>query len=195
MPTTSLTLGTTAASTGTGTYSWTNASNALSSSDAGASATATAVTWNIGASSTKLRITGFDFSAIPDSATVDGVYVLVRLKYAASPDNGFAFRVNYARLVISGTPSGNTKTAVAFTSSFSDQTFGSASDKWGLTPTGANIKASTSGVEIAITNNDNKLPQTNATVSVDYVQMRVTYTEAAAASRGRRMRLVSFFQE
>lgn len=182
MPTTSLTLGTIAASTGTGTYAWTNTSNALSSSDAGASATASNATWTVGGTSQKLRITGFDFSAIPDTATIDGVYAVVRIKSANTPAEDFAFRINYARLVISGTATGNTKTASAHTQAFTDVTFGGVADKWGLTPTGAEIKAATSGIEIGVINNDGKVEWTSATVSIDYIQLRVTYTEAAATT-------------
>lgn len=115
---------------------------------------------------------------------------------------------NSARLVIGGTVAGDNKsTGVTVTSA--DQTYGGAADLWGLTPTSAQINASDFGFAYSVTGNigtskylmvtnfgfnipvgatingievfSNKLHNT-ATVKIDYISIKVYYTEATYQS-------------
>jgi hypothetical protein len=65
-----------------GTRAWTNTAYATGAADGSGAATTNAL--STGQTSQKLQLYTFDFSAIPDGATILGVQVSVVRKYAAT---------------------------------------------------------------------------------------------------------------
>jgi hypothetical protein len=172
---------TAAASTGTG-DAWSNTGNVFTSNNARAQFTDT------GSGSQLLKVTGFDFSAIPNNATINGIVVEIELSANVSDGGGGGERVmdNTIQLLIANTPSGSNKARTSsfrwpLTTSEAYVTYGSSTDLWGLTPTASDIKNSNFGVGIAGVGN---IGEGSEIGFVDHVRMTVHYT--AAVSRNRR---------
>jgi hypothetical protein len=148
-----------------GTTAWTNPTNAQGDT------TGTAATCNVGANggtSQRLRCSNFDFSAIPDGSTILGIQV----EAERSAANNTRHRWHAIQLLVGGTESGDIKgvnEAITTTKSFSS--WGGAADKWGLTPTAAQVKASTFGVSLKINRNSTQ----TTTTSIFRVRVTVTY--------------------
>lgn len=133
-----------AASTVTpGNTTWTNASNALTDDSNYASADIPD-----GDTSYTLKLTGADLSAIPSDATIAGW----EYRIAKTGEDGGSEEIvdQTVQPIIAGTQSG---TNVASASAWSDASiettdYGSDSQKYGLTPTVANMKDSGTGLAI-----------------------------------------------
>ena len=129
-------------------------------------------------SSDHLDVTGFDDLAIPAGATTTGFEVLIERK-ASFGRVGFV-RDQTVQLIVNGSAAGDNKAATSsgdeWPSSDTVATYGSSTDKWGVTPTNAQINATNFGVRIqAKAWRDG----TTATASIDKVSIRVHYTGAA----------------
>jgi hypothetical protein len=83
-------------------------------------------------------------------------------------------------LIIGGSVSGDNKAATStkWPTTEADASYGGSADKWGLTPSAAQINASNFGVALSVKN----FGATGATASVDCIEVTVTYTEAAGGT-------------
>ena len=123
-----------------------------------------------------LKATDFKF-AIPDGATIDGI--IVEYNEKASTNSASKYVADTAlKLVVDNTVVGDNKatTSTKWGLSYSWVSYGGATDKWGLTPTVAEINASNFGVVLEV-----KLATTfsGPIAYVDAVRITVYYTEAA----------------
>ena len=125
-----------------------------------------------------LDVTGFDALSIPASATTTGFEVLIERK-AVFGSTGFV-RDNTVQLIVAGSAAGNNKAATSpgdeWPSTDGTRSYGGSTDKWGLTPTNAQLNLSNFGVRIqARAIRDGSA----ATATIDKVTIRVHYTGAA----------------
>jgi hypothetical protein len=159
--------------------------DATSNSDTTHCASITAATFDSPDQGEVLELTGFDFSAIPDGATVLGVTCRVGAFFTTGQGSG---SIDLVQLMIGGAVSGSTNQAaspVALTGTFTDSyTFGSSSDLWNEpleagSGTNADIKKTTTfGVAIGM-----KATAANADVFIDWVTLEVEYTSPLAGAR------------
>lgn len=111
---------------------------------------------------------------IPSGATIDGIVVKFRLAcFSGSAD------ISYVRINVGGTIVGNNLASGSVPGTFSDVTFGSSTELWGLTPTYSQINASNFGVNLAVS-----AGASGATVYCDYMQLTVYYTAAGGGGGG-----------
>ena len=146
---------------------WDTPSNAVSNN--------TTYTWSYvynSGSSDYLEATNFDFSSIPDNATINGIVVEVKRygEVGVITDSDI-------RLIRGGTIQGDNKADIG-TWPTSDpgtyKNYGGPSDLWGLTNwTAAQVKSSDFGVAFAAFNSDSDFYYY---AYVDHIRMRVFYT-------------------
>jgi hypothetical protein len=143
---------------------WANLGSIYTSNDAWASSAVPGTSY-----SSYVKVYNFDFSAIPDSATILGVYVRVQGHGTASG----IIRINNIYLLdTSGAAAGDNKgPASYFAISDSNRTFGSSSDLWGNALTPAWVKNSNFGVTLRLYNSTAK----SYAGYIDFIQMGVTY--------------------
>ena len=126
-----------------------------------------------------LHITNFDFSAIPDTATINGITIKIRRRVNQSSDDFFTQDI---RLVDSGTLLGTMKNPGAsynyWTTTATIETHGGSSDLWGWTPLVATIKSPTFGFQFWIEDDASG----SETAGVEVAWMNITYTPAAGGS-------------
>lgn len=148
--------------TGSG-VAWTNPGNAVSEN----ATNATSALTKSATTSQTLRVTGFDFSAIPVGAIITGVEVRVKRSTAGNTVND-----NSVRLSLSGASIGtNLASATNYTTSLAWATYGGSNELWGTTLSESQIKDSTFGVDFSA-----KLSGTTSrTVSVDAISVAVAY--------------------
>lgn len=164
-----VTAGTGANNADAGNTAWSNPGNITTATD---SANASANNITKSGTSQYLHATNFDFSSIPVGATIDGIDVLRR--EGSSTAN---VQDHTVQLIVGGTRSGDNKaTGTTWTTSASTETFGGASDLWGLSLSRADVVASNFGVAIRATNISGSA---QPTARIYYVQIKVHYTEAA----------------
>lgn len=135
----------------------------------------TAPTFDAGDQSEILRAYGFDFSAIPDGSTIDGVQVVIGGAYYATA----ICALSLAQLLSTGGALGGTNqysTPTDLTTGASNYTKGGATDKWGNALDAAWVKNSNFGVGIGITVGASN----NCDVYIDSVTMEVWYTPPAS---------------
>ena len=148
--------------------SWTSPGNVTAIDTTYASVTAS--TFDSGDQTYRLRCTGFDFSAIPDGSTINGITVKINnARYA----NGTG-SLDLCQLVSSGTPIGDNKYATPqalTTTATTDYTVGGTSDVWGATLTAAIVKSATFGIDLGCLSTAE-----NTDVFIDAVEMTVEYT-------------------
>src|SRR3989304_1125104 len=153
---------------------WTTPTNIYT--DNGGTASITATSYDSPDQSRVLKATGFDFSAIPDTATIDGVIVRVNTWYA----NG-TVSIDLAQFLdTTKAKVGDNKYATpsALTTSTSAVlTIGSSTDKWGNALTPAWVKNANFGVGLGFL-----ATGTDSDVFVDYVTIQVYYTPLAGAN-------------
>lgn len=154
--------GTIVNATGIGTTAWVNPSNAAASDDSYATATLAA-----SAGSNYLKATNFDFSAIPDGSTINGITA-----YNECHTDG-ANEVE-VKLVVGGSIVGNNKAGAEWSTEDSTEIYGGAADLWGLTPTAAQVKASDFGIVFAIEDSG-----AGGVSYIDHIQLAVDYTAPA----------------
>ncbi len=117
--------------------------------------------------------TNFSFpGSIPDGAIITGVKVDVKGKQTdASTNNNVA-----ATLVKSGVPIGPFK-VFQLPSVNGFYTLGSSTDSWGVALTGADVKSSTFGASVIVSNSSS--PFVSTTYSVDFIQITVYISGSA----------------
>lgn len=124
-----------------------------------------------------LRGTGYGFS-IPAGATINGIQVVINRNGTQSFSVGVMDNAVYLVKDVSGSPviqtSGNNKaTTSTWPTSFGISTYGSASDLWNLSWSPQEINSPNFGVALSAHNNSSL---SNRTATVDYIQIKVTYT-------------------
>ena len=144
---------------------WTNPNNNQSSDNAYATAICSLVNGDF---TEYLTATNFDFSAIPASATIEGIVVEIEKSASGSIVD------NSVKLIVAGSVSGDEKKdGAAWPGSDAYTTYGGIADRWGLFLTTSQVKASDFGVGISATRSGGISP----TASVDHVRMTVYYRE------------------
>lgn len=133
---------------------------------------------NMSVTSDRLLGSNFDFSAIPDGSTIDGVEFRYRRKAGAI---GVALDSTHVRLYSAGSPIGTAKdSAAAWEGTETATTLGGAADLWGATLTTAIVKASTFGGAIDVDWGATGFPA-GGTLDVDSIEMNVHYTAPAGS--------------
>lgn len=127
-----------------------------------------------------LKCLDFDL-AIPTGATITGIKITVRAKRVNSPSSSSPTAKDYlVKLVKAGSVVGNNNgTNTDRGDTFSDYSYGSATDMWGTTWTEAQVEAADFGVVIQATTED-------AALVIDWVEARV-YWEATVSSQKERL--------
>lgn len=119
-----------------------------------------------------LRVYTFDFSAIPDGSTINGVTCRINCWYADGAASGVVLQL----LDTSGTRTGTNQWATPVpwsTSTSTVETEGGSSDTWGLSLTSAWVKNSNFGIGLAV-----QATADNADVFVNYISLEIDYTGA-----------------
>jgi hypothetical protein len=123
-----------------------------------------------------LRLTNFGFTSddVPSGATIDGIEVVISRKADVVPG-----RIDTALyLMLSGSQQGsNYASATNWPTTEATATYGGATDKWGFTPTQANIVDETFGIELAVVYTSN-----TSKPFVNYIKIRVYYTESGGST-------------
>jgi len=135
--------------------------------------TITAATYDSGDQSHRLRATNFNFSAIPDGSTINGIIVVAGgVEWVAGTAG-----IGLLQLVNAGTPIGENKytTEQAVTSTPTNYTKGTSTDLWTATLTSAIVKSSTFGVDFGMW-----ARSANTDVYIDFITMEVYYTAPPA---------------
>jgi len=151
---------------------WTNPGNIVA--DDTSYAQITSPSFDTGVQSYLLRASNFNFSAIPEGATIDGIIVRVMGNYV----NG-AGAIDLVQLVdAGGSLVGDNKASTPVTlntPSMTVNTFGGAADTWNATPTRAMLQDVDFGVAIGC------IAQANdCDIYIDYVTIEVYYTEGGS---------------
>lgn len=110
--------------------------------------------------------TNFDFSAIPDAATITKMECRAEMKKTSSGGN---LSGNF-RIVVAGAEAGSGSSFIALTTS--DVLYSRDSGLWGLTPSVAQVKASNFGFSL---NNFEQGSWANETAFCDYMEMKITW--------------------
>jgi len=132
-------------------------------------ASVTAATFDSGDQTQVLKAYGFDFSAIPDGATIDGVYVTIN----ARSDHATAVRFDLVQLLDTSRAKVGTnlaETPVNIVIAAADYNFGAADNLWGNALTPAWVKDADFGVAIGV-----HAYTANSQVWIDSVVMTVYY--------------------
>jgi hypothetical protein len=134
-------------------------------------ASITAATFGTGDLSYVLKGYSFNFSAIPDGATIDGVEVIINARHGS---DALPVTISLAQLLDTSRVKVGTNqysSPQTLTTSAADYTVGGAADLWGNALTPAWVKDADFGVALGFTAGGNK-----AKVYVDSVTMKVWYT-------------------
>ncbi|HEX8014007.1 MAG TPA: hypothetical protein VF465_02125, partial [Flavobacterium sp.] len=160
-----LTKAPTAATNGSGT-AWTNPTSVYANDNSYARVTLNSAT------SAAIRATGYDFSAIPNNATITNVEVIIG-RYAS---NTFSIRDVTLNLIVGGSIAGASNlanTAASWGTSESAVSYSDSPGNWGYgSLTVAQVKASTFGVSFSVREYNGN----SRTAYVDYINLSVTYT-------------------
>ena len=147
---------------------WTTPGNIYA--DDGSNASVTASTFDSPDQTFVLKAYTFNFSAIPDGSTIDGVICVVNCWYANGSVSIDLMQLLNTSLAKVGTNQCATPVALG-TGTGGTVTKGSPTDKWGNLLTAAWVKNSNFGVALGFLATGN-----NADVFVDYVTLEVFYT-------------------
>lgn len=117
---------------------------------------------------------GFNFT-VPPSAIVNGIFFSFSRKAgSASSFSASTYRVSMMK---AGASVGSAKgPGTLWTTTFTSETYGSASDLWGTTWTGADVDDPNFGVELSVSTENGGGIGTIPTAQVDTFQITVTYT-------------------
>jgi hypothetical protein len=123
-----------------------------------------------------LNCTNFGF-AIATGSTIDGIYVEVKRAYTGS---NTTTHDNTIQLIVGGAATGNNKATATNWPNITPgwATYGGATDKWGLTPTVAQVNGSDFGVVVQAHNVASG--KGVAASNVDFVRITVYYTAGGA---------------
>jgi len=152
---------------------WTTPGNVVS--DDGTTASCTAASYDSPDQTFVLKATGFDFSAIPDGSTINGVTCRVNAWFASGQGSGSLDLCQLLDVAAAKVGTNQCSTPVALTTTTSTViTKGSASDQWGNSLTAAWVKDPDFGVALGVL-----ATAANADVFIDYVTLEIDYTAAA----------------
>jgi hypothetical protein len=126
-----------------------------------------------------LKVTGFDFSAIPAGATINGILVEVERSYALKQTEALPID-NHVKMVKGGTISGDAIYGGNIPASDTYRTFGGVTQLWGLSWTDTDIKLSTFGCVYSVTEGGGGSYRCRC----DHIRITVYYTEAATGYSG-----------
>ncbi len=164
------TLGTSVAESPWSDNTWTTPTNIYS--DNAATANVTATSFDSPDQTYVLKATGFDFSAIPDGSTINGVSIVINAWYRSGQGSG---SLDLCQLLdASGAKVGTnlcSTPSVLTTNSAAIIVKGNSGSLWGNALTAAWVKDPDFGVAIGIL-----ATSANADVDVDYVTVEVAYT-------------------
>lgn len=133
------------------------------------------VTLALGQYSYRLKAQRFDFSAIPDGSTIDGILVEIERKINTAGFVCYDYRVQL--LDASGALIGDNKAgAIGWTTTDTFKSYGGSSDKWNASPTAAMVKDADFGVVLSARSAWGTL-----IAYVDCIRVTVYYTVAPAA--------------
>lgn len=122
-----------------------------------------------------LRATDFGFT-IPDGATIDGI--LVEIERRCNEEYGADYAM---KIVKTGTEQGTDHASVTeWPASDTYKSYGSSSDKWGLSWLPGDINSHLFGASISAIYEDD--PEFRATFYVDHIRITVYYTEPAGTN-------------
>lgn len=177
--------------TSAGTSPWTSPTN-IESDDA---SYASAEDYNLGVDTYYLTATGFDFSSIPEGATIYGIEVKVE-KYGAYDGAGAMPTDAEVALIVAGAIDGDNKadTFTDWPGSATGTTYGASDDLWNVTGWGEDplptpyqcitdpATYGDFGVAIrAILNGGGDDPSNTSYAYVDYIAIKVYYSSALSA--------------
>lgn len=164
------TLGTSVSESPWSDNAWTTPTNIYS--DNAATANVTASSFDSPDQTYVLKATGFDFSEIPDDATILGVECKVNAWYRSGQGSGSIDLMQLLDTSRAKVGTNQCSSPVALTTTNSTIiTKGGASDLWGCELTPAWVKDADFGVAIGIL-----ATAANADVDVDYVTLAITYS-------------------
>ncbi|MEK7569057.1 MAG: hypothetical protein AAB497_03005 [Patescibacteria group bacterium] len=167
------TLGTTVSESPWSDNTWNTPTNIYS--DNAATANVTAASYDTPDQTFVLKATGFNFSAIPDGSTINGVTVRMNAFYRSGQGSGsmdLCQLLNVSRAKV-GTNKCSTPVALT-TNTATIITQGGSADTWGNALTTAWVKDPDFGIAIGVL-----ATAQNADVDVDYVTVEITYTPPA----------------
>lgn len=141
-------------------------------SDNGATANVTASSYDSPDQTYVLKATGFDFSAIPDGSTINGVIVRINSWYRSGQGSGSMDLCQLLNTSKAKVGTNQCSTAVPLTTTNTTIiTKGNSTNLWGNALTAAWVKNANFGVAIGIL-----ATAANADVDVDYVTIEIYYT-------------------
>ncbi|WP_293890079.1 PKD-like domain-containing protein [Flavobacterium sp.] len=163
--------GTGANNAATGTIGWTNSGNITAADGVNATVAVTS-----GAFTNYIHGSNYGFS-IPAGVVINGIEVIINRRTSAN-NGGRVTSDSVVKLVKNGSVLGNNNAAigVGYPTALTTATYGSPTDKWGLTWLASDINASNFGAVLSVTANN------SLTASVDYIQIKVYYTPAPTIS-------------
>jgi hypothetical protein len=156
-----------------GTEVWADLANCASSDNAYTTASLAATEFSY-----RLKLDTYGFTTIPDSATVDGIEVAIEKSVGAGTGTVWDTEIY---LLLDGVLQTTNKAASSdWPTSDTVSTYGSPTDPWGETWTGADIKAGT-GIGVAIAAYE--IGELNSRVArIDLVTITVHYTGGGSSS-------------
>ncbi len=170
------TLGATASEAPWSDNDWTTPTNVYA--DDAATANVIAASYDSPDQTWVLKATGFDFSAIPDGSTINGVIFKANAWYRSGQGSGSMDLCQLLDTSKAKVGTNNCSTPVALTTTNTTViTKGTSTDLWGNALTAAWIKSANFGVAVGIL-----ATAANADVDVDYVTLEVYYTPPAATT-------------
>lgn len=132
--------------------------------------------FDLGTYSYLLCGTNFDFSAIPDGSTIDGIAVSTGAAYVNGTGSYTLVQLLNASSVLVGDNKASPAVALS-TPTITNNNWGSSTDTWNASPTAAMVKNSNFGVALGFEPTAN-----DCDVYVDYVRMTVYYTAPSGNS-------------
>ncbi|WP_319499382.1 VWA domain-containing protein [uncultured Draconibacterium sp.] len=126
--------------------------------------------------SKNLHATGFNFSSIPDNATINGITVEIN-RWASSSSGTNGVKDKEVRLLKAGSVVGNDqkKSGVWNTSSGTVVTYGGSTDLWGTSWSVSEIKNTNFGARLEVDINGSR------SAHVDYIKIKVYYSITTVA--------------
>lgn len=148
--------------------------------DDGTTASCTAASFDSPDQTFVLKASGFDFSAIPDGSTVNGVTARINAWFRSGQGSGSLDLCQLLNTSLAKVGTNQAATPVPLTTTTTTIiTKGSASDKWGNALDAAWVKHANFGIALGVL-----ATAANADVDIDYVTLEIDYTAPAVPNQG-----------